>query len=75
MLAIHHPLRLAQRLREMPFNVGRLKTGTPARIDRRSVDFSVMQEQPGDTPSTCNVFHGICGSASGAGQLLYHSYQ
>lgn len=41
---------LAQRLREMPFNVGRLKTGTPARIDARSVDFSAMQAQPGDTP-------------------------
>src|SRR5690554_8028634 len=34
----------------MPFNVGRLKTGTPARIDARSVDFSAMQAQPGDTP-------------------------
>jgi len=43
-------IALASRLREMPFNVGRLKTGTPARIDVRSVDFSVMQEQPGDTP-------------------------
>lgn len=41
---------LAKRLREMPFHVGRLKTGTPARIDARSVDFSVMQTQPGDTP-------------------------
>lgn len=43
-------IALASRLRDMPFNVGRLKTGTPARIDARSVDFSVMQEQPGDTP-------------------------
>lgn len=43
-------IALAQRLREMPFNVGRLKTGTPARIDARSVDFSAMQAQPGDTP-------------------------
>ncbi|MEX1056315.1 MAG: FAD-dependent oxidoreductase, partial [Natronospirillum sp.] len=42
--------RLAERLREMPFRVGRLKTGTPARVDRRTVDFSVMQEQWGDTP-------------------------
>ena len=49
---------LAQRLREMPFNVGRLKTGTPARIDRRSVDFSVMQEQPGDTPLPVMSFMG-----------------
>lgn len=43
-------IALADRLREMPFNVGRLKTGTPARIDARSVDFSAMTAQPGDTP-------------------------
>ncbi|MAK90842.1 MAG: tRNA uridine-5-carboxymethylaminomethyl(34) synthesis enzyme MnmG [Oleibacter sp.] len=49
---------LAQRLREMPFNVGRLKTGTPARIDARSVDFSVMQVQPGDTPLPVMSFMG-----------------
>lgn len=49
---------LSKRLREMPFNVGRLKTGTPARIDRRSVDFSVMQEQPGDTPLPVMSFLG-----------------
>jgi tRNA uridine 5-carboxymethylaminomethyl modification enzyme len=41
---------LAARLREMPFTVGRLKTGTPPRIDGKSVDFSVMREQPGDQP-------------------------
>ncbi len=41
---------LAARLREMPFTVARLKTGTPPRIDGKSVDFSVMQEQPGDVP-------------------------
>jgi tRNA uridine 5-carboxymethylaminomethyl modification enzyme len=41
---------LAARLREMPFTVGRLKTGTPPRIDGKSVDFSVMREQPGDEP-------------------------
>jgi tRNA uridine 5-carboxymethylaminomethyl modification enzyme len=41
---------LASRLREMPFTVGRLKTGTPPRIDGRTVDFSVMKEQPGDVP-------------------------
>jgi len=41
---------LATRLREMPFSVARLKTGTPPRIDGKSVDFSVMQEQPGDDP-------------------------
>ena len=42
---------LAKRLRERPFRIERLKTGTPPRIDRRTVDFSVMQEQPGDTPT------------------------
>jgi len=41
---------LAQRLRERPFRFGRLKTGTPPRIDRKTIDFSVMQEQPGDDP-------------------------
>nr|WP_246624551.1 tRNA uridine-5-carboxymethylaminomethyl(34) synthesis enzyme MnmG [Oceanobacter mangrovi] len=51
-------IALAQRLREMPFEVGRLKTGTPARIDRRSVDFSVMQEQHGDAPLPVMSFMG-----------------
>lgn len=41
---------LAARLREMPFRVSRLKTGTPPRIDGKTVDFSVMKEQPGDSP-------------------------
>lgn len=41
---------LAHRLREGPFVVDRLKTGTPPRIDGRSLDYSVMEEQPGDTP-------------------------
>ncbi|WP_369600515.1 tRNA uridine-5-carboxymethylaminomethyl(34) synthesis enzyme MnmG [Hahella sp. SMD15-11] len=43
-------IALAQRLRELPLRVGRLKTGTPPRIDARTVDFSVMEVQPGDTP-------------------------
>ncbi len=42
---------LAERLRALPFRVGRLKTGTPPRIDRRGVDFSVLTEQPGDVPT------------------------
>ncbi|KKA44614.1 MULTISPECIES: tRNA uridine-5-carboxymethylaminomethyl(34) synthesis enzyme MnmG [Salinivibrio] len=46
--------KLADRLRALPFRVDRLKTGTPPRIDARSVDFSVMQTQHGDTP--CPVF-------------------
>ncbi len=41
---------LAHRLRELPFRVERLKTGTPPRIDARSVDFSSLQEQWGDQP-------------------------
>jgi tRNA uridine 5-carboxymethylaminomethyl modification enzyme len=49
---------LAKRMRELPFNVGRLKTGTPARIDARSVDFSVMQRQPGDDVTPVMSFMG-----------------
>lgn len=51
-------IALARRLRELPFRVERLKTGTPPRIDARSVDFSVMQEQPGDTPTPVMSFMG-----------------
>lgn len=43
--------RLAERLREMPFKMGRLKTGTPPRLDARSIDFSALTEQPGDEPT------------------------
>jgi len=42
---------LAQRLRDLPFHVERLKTGTPPRIDKKSIDFSVLEEQAGDTPT------------------------
>jgi len=51
-------IALADRLRELPLRVDRLKTGTPPRIDARSVDFSVMQEQPGDTPTPVMSFMG-----------------
>ncbi|AXV63804.1 MULTISPECIES: tRNA uridine-5-carboxymethylaminomethyl(34) synthesis enzyme MnmG [Pseudoalteromonas] len=51
-------IALAQRLRELPFRVDRLKTGTPPRIDARTVDFSKMQEQPGDTPTPVFSFMG-----------------
>ncbi len=47
-------IALADRLRELPFRVDRLKTGTPPRIDVRSVDLSLMEKQHGDTP--CPVF-------------------
>ncbi|MBT0586717.1 tRNA uridine-5-carboxymethylaminomethyl(34) synthesis enzyme MnmG [Alteromonas oceanisediminis] len=49
---------LAQRLRALPFRVDRLKTGTPARLDARSLNFSVMQAQPGDTPLPVFSFMG-----------------
>ncbi len=42
---------LAARLRELPIAADRLKTGTPPRIDLRSIDFSALQEQPGDDPA------------------------
>ena len=49
---------LSRRLRELPFPVERLKTGTPPRIDRRTVDFSVLEEQPGDEPRPVFSFMG-----------------
>jgi tRNA uridine 5-carboxymethylaminomethyl modification enzyme len=49
---------LAARLREMQLPVGRLKTGTPPRLDARSIDFSVMEEQPGDQPEPVFSFLG-----------------
>ena len=49
---------LSQRLRELPFNVERLKTGTPPRIDSRSIDYSKLEAQPGDTPLPVFSFIG-----------------
>ena len=51
-------MSLAARLREIGLPAGRLKTGTPPRIDGRSIDFSVMEEQPGDTPVPVFSFLG-----------------
>ena len=51
-------ITLAERLRELPFNVDRLKTGTPPRIDARSVDFSNLEEQWGDKPEPVMSFLG-----------------
>ncbi len=51
-------IALAERLRELPLRVGRLKTGTPPRLDARSVDFSRMCEQPGDEPRPVFSFLG-----------------
>ena len=50
--------RLAARLRELPLRVGRLKTGTPPRLDGRTLDWSVMRVQPGDTPTPVFSFLG-----------------
>ena len=50
--------RLAARLREQPLKVGRLKTGTPPRIDGRTLDYSVMRAQPGDEPRPVFSFLG-----------------
>ncbi|MCK5918566.1 MAG: tRNA uridine-5-carboxymethylaminomethyl(34) synthesis enzyme MnmG [Cocleimonas sp.] len=44
-------ITLADRLRDLPFRFDRLKTGTPARLDSRSIDYSQLQEQPGDDPT------------------------
>lgn len=49
---------LAQTLRELPFRVERLKTGTPPRIDARSVDFTSLQEQWGDQPEPVMSYMG-----------------
>ncbi|MBZ2188931.1 tRNA uridine-5-carboxymethylaminomethyl(34) synthesis enzyme MnmG [Alcanivorax sp. JB21] len=51
-------IALADRLRELPFRVDRLKTGTPPRIDGKTVDFSVMEEQWGDTPTPVMSYMG-----------------
>ena len=51
-------IALAERLRELPFQVGRLKTGTPPRIAANTVDFSVLEEQWGDQPRPVMSFLG-----------------
>jgi tRNA uridine 5-carboxymethylaminomethyl modification enzyme len=51
-------IALADRLRELHPRVGRLKTGTPPRIDGRSIDFSMLQEQKGDEPTPCFSYFG-----------------
>ncbi len=49
---------LASRMRELPFRVGRLKTGTPPRIDGRTIDYSQLAPQPGDEPVPVFSFMG-----------------
>ncbi len=51
-------ISLAARLREIGLPAGRLKTGTPPRIDGRTIDYSAMQEQPGDSPVPVFSFLG-----------------
>lgn len=51
-------ISLSRRLRELPLRVNRLKTGTPPRIDARTIDFSVLAEQHGDTPIPVFSFLG-----------------
>ena len=51
-------ITLAQRLNDMKFPVGRLKTGTPPRIDGRSLDYSKLKKQPGDQPTPVVSFMG-----------------
>ncbi|HEY8070300.1 MAG TPA: tRNA uridine-5-carboxymethylaminomethyl(34) synthesis enzyme MnmG [Burkholderiales bacterium] len=51
-------ITLAARLREMKLPVGRLKTGTPPRLDGNTIDFSVMDKQPGDSPEPVFSFLG-----------------
>jgi len=50
--------RLAERLRELPFRVARLKTGTPPRLDGKTLDYTAMLEQPGDEPTPVFSFLG-----------------
>ena len=60
-------LSLAAKLRELNLPVGRLKTGTPPRLDGKTIDFSVMQIQPGDDP--CPVFSFLGNTAMHPSQM------
>ena len=51
-------IRLAEKLRELKLPLGRLKTGTPPRLDARTIDFSVLERQPGDDPVPVFSFLG-----------------
>ncbi|MFQ6021577.1 MAG: tRNA uridine-5-carboxymethylaminomethyl(34) synthesis enzyme MnmG [Acidiferrobacterales bacterium] len=61
---------LAARLRELPLHVGRLKTGTPPRIDGKTINYALMEEQPGDTPTP--VFSYLGSAAEHPPQVLCH---
>ncbi len=51
-------LTLSEKLRALPFRVDRLKTGTPPRIDARSIDYTKLEPQPGDNPAPVFSFLG-----------------
>lgn len=51
-------VNLANKLKDLPFRIDRLKTGTPPRLDARTLDFSQMEEQPGDNPRPVFSFMG-----------------
>lgn len=61
---------LSKRLRELPFKVARLKTGTPPRIDKRTIDYSLLIEQPGDKPTPVMSYLGT--SADHPRQISCH---
>ena len=63
---------LGERLRAMPFKMGRLKTGTPPRLDGLSIDHSVLQTQHGDTPLP--FFRTFIRSKARTSGLFYHSH-
>lgn len=63
-------IALAQRLRELPFNVDRLKTGTPPRVDGRTIDYTKLTVQPGDDP--CPVFSFLGNVAEHPQQIACH---
>lgn len=64
---------LAEKLREMPFDTGRLKTGTPPRIDGRTINYETLQEQPGDEPRP--VFSYLGSTADHPRQIHCHITQ
>lgn len=65
---------LSRRLRELPLRVSRLKTGTPPRIDARTIDFSVLAQQHGDNPMPVFSFMGDA-SQLRVRCVLRHAYQ
>jgi tRNA uridine 5-carboxymethylaminomethyl modification enzyme len=65
---------LAARLRELKLPVGRLKTGTPPRLDARTIDFSLLEVQPGDQPSRVSL-SSVGASFTHAASLVDRAYE